>query len=350
MSFYQCPQCQNRWQYPLFKCPDCFLELKKIDGEKVKVIGVSEVNIPTILHPKTPYFALVLEDEKGNRWVQKSEKGYLIGDEFSLESIQGKAAVAIWRIKYDVPEAIEKVIALVGGIKVKQNTKILILPTLLTPKHPHLAENTSPEFLEDLIKYLLQKGANASCIKVAVQSFNNFPIGVSAQKSQLLRVCQKNKISPLDLSKEGFIKKEVSGFSLEISQQVLDNDLIINLPILKLDTKLKIKGAAHNALKFLKKESYLSLQDFHKLQDLLIKVPNILPELLTLAESNVVQKKNKQTVFLGLALASFNPLNLDRVFAEIVMQENLPKYLKDIKIENIPIIGRQIEELKYKVN
>ena len=61
MSFYQCTKCKKTWQYPLEKCPECFLDLKENKGNTFKVIGVSKVSIPTILHPKTPYFVLVLE-------------------------------------------------------------------------------------------------------------------------------------------------------------------------------------------------------------------------------------------------------------------------------------------------
>ena len=56
------------------------------------------------------------------------------------------------------------------------------------------------------------------------------------------------------------------------------------------------------------------------------------------------------TTFLGLTLASFNPLNLDRAFAEIAMLGDLPEYLKKIKIEDIPIAGRAIQELQYEAD
>lgn len=347
--FYQCPKCQKKWQYQITKCPDCFVVLEKMRNGKIKVIGISRVNIPTLLHPNVPYFVLVLEDEKGNKWAQKSIEEYNIGQEFKIETKENKNTVAVWRIKYDILEGMEKVIDLLGGVKVNQDSKILILPTLLAPKHPHLAENTSPQFLENIIKYLLQKNVGAENIKVASQSFNEISIEASAQKSQLLRVCLENKITPLDLSKENFVKKEKNGIVFEISKEVFNNDLIINLPILKLDSKLKLRGAAENVLKFLKKESYLSLQYLHNYQDLLKKIQGVLPDYLTLAESISIQKQDKYTAFLGLILASFSPFNLDRVFAEITMLKDLPEHLKDIKIEHIPITGRQVEELKYDV-
>src|SRR4030042_671923 len=137
--FFQCPKCKRNWQYPIEKCPECFLDLERQPQKKIKVIGVSKINIPTIFHQKVPYFVLLLEDENGNKWVQKSIREYKVGDEFKIELTQDKDAVAIWRIKYDISEAIEKVIEFLGGINVNQGFKVLILPTLTSPVHSYFA-------------------------------------------------------------------------------------------------------------------------------------------------------------------------------------------------------------------
>ena len=347
--FYQCPKCKQAWQYPIEKCPNCFLGLERVLAKEAKVIGVSKVNIPTLLHPKVPYFVLVLEDEKGNRWAQKSIKEYKIGEEFEQKTSQNKDAVAIWRIKYDILEAIEKVVKLLGGLEINPQTKILILPTLISPKHPYLAVNTNPKFLESLINYLVKIGGDIKSIKIAAQSFDEIPIEASAQKSQLLNVCLRHQITPLDLAKGNFVKKTQNNFAFEISEEVFNSDLIINLPILKLDSRLGVKGAAENTLKFLKKESYLSLQYLHSQEEIMEKLPEVLPNYLTVADGLTIQKTTGLTAFFGLTLASFNPLNLDRVFAEITLLGDLPGYLKKIKIEDIPIAGRKVEEVQYNI-
>ena len=347
--FYQCPKCKKIWQYPIEKCPNCFLGLERLLTKTVKVIGVSKVNIPTLLHPKVPYFVLVLEDEKGNKWAQKSIKEYKIGDVVEYELTQDKNAVAIWRIKYDIFEVIEKVIELLGGLEINPQTKILILPTLISPKHPYLAVNTNPKFLESLINYLVKIGGDIKSIKVAAQSFDEIPIEASAQKSQLLDVCLRHQITPLDLAKGNFVKREKNGFTFEISDEVFNADLIINLPILKLDSKLGVRAARENTLKFLKKESYLSLQYLHSQEEIMEKLQEVLPSHLTIADGLTVQKTTGLTTFLGLTLASFSPFNLDRVFAEITLVGNLPEYLKKIKIDDVPITGRKVEEVQYNI-
>jgi uncharacterized protein (DUF362 family) len=348
MAFFQCPKCKNTWQYSISKCPDCFLAVKKLKAKKAKVIGISKVTIPTLLHLKTPYFVLVLEDEQGNRWAQKSFKEYEMDDGFYLEPSQDKRTVSLWKAKYDILEAIEKTVELIGGAGISKDSKILILPTLVSAKHPYFAENTTPEFLEGAIEFLKQRGVDSKNIKICSQSFDDVPIEASAKKSQLLQTALKYKTTLLDLAKTGFREKEINGLSVQISEQAFENDLIINLPKLKLTPSSTVKGAASNILTLLDKESYISLLKNDENYKIVIKrINGILPEYLSLAEGMSIQRSDKIVTSLGLVFASFNSLNLDRIFAETAIIGNLPEYLKDIKIGNIPIAGRQLDEVQY---
>jgi hypothetical protein len=151
---------------------------------------------------------------------------------------------------------------------------------------------------------------------------------------------------PSDLAKSNFQKIDKrEGMTFEISEEVFSNNLIINLPILKIG---KI-SATENILKLIKKENYLGLKYLFAQEQILENLKEVLPQYLTLAEAQTIQKPDKLTTFLGLILASFNSLNLDRIFAEITMTRDLPEYLESVKIENIPILGRLIEELQYEV-
>jgi len=346
--FYECPKCKKTWQYPIEKCPDCFVKLQRQDSKNAKVIGVSQIWIPTPLHPKVPYFVLLLEDEKERKWVQKSIKEYKVGDEFKLEGTQDKNTVAIWRVKYDILEGIEKTVNLLN-VKINPNSKTLILPTLLSPAHPYFAQNTSPQVLDELIKFLAQKGVRRENIKVAGQSFDEFPIEASAQKSGFLSVCQGNQVQMVDFAQKEFKRVEKDDFVFDISEEVFKNDLIINLPILKLDKKLGVRGALENLIRFLKKESFLGLKYLYGEEKLILALKDALPEILTVADAISIQTtKNNFTTFVGLILASFNPLNLDRVFAQIAMID-LPKYLKSVNVDEIEIVGREIGEVQYDV-
>ncbi len=346
MSFYFCSKCQKTWQYPIEKCPDCFSVLERSLSGKAKVVGVSQVKVATTLHPQTPFFALVLEDEKGNRWVHKSSQEYKIGDEIEFNSSTDKNTVAIWRTKHDILEAIEKLVGLLGGIKIKEESKVLVLPSINSPKHPYFAENTSPKFLEAIIDYLLSKGVKSENIKIVAQSFNDVPVGVSATKSQLIDVCKNKKVEPIDLAEKGFIKKGES----DISELVFSSDIIINLPILGLSAKKGIMSATENLLKLAKKESYLGLKYLHDEEEVTKKIIGVLPEVLNVAEAIYIQRQDKANVYFGLALASFNSFNLDRVFAETSMVKNLPAFLKEINLEDIPIVGRRVKEVQFEAD
>ena len=338
--FYQCKKCKKIWQYPIEKCPECFFNTQRMQSRKLKVIGVSRVNTPTLVHPLVPYFALLIEDENGNRFVLKSAKEYKIGDKFQLKKAQGKNEVTIWRVKYDILEGIEKLFELLRVESIKANPKILIVPTLISPKHSYLAENTSPLFVDNLIKYLISNGARPENITLVGQSFNEFPVELCAQKSGLLEICLKNKIQVLDLAKDNFVNKN----NLSVAKVVFDSDFIVNAPILKAGQVCSLE----NILKFLKKEFYL--QNQQNKNDLIKNLIKILPRFITLADGNIIQKQNSFTAFLGVVIGSFNPFYLERVFAEICMQDFLTDLIRDIKIEDIPIVGRAIKEIQYKVN
>ena len=340
--FFQCPNCKKIWQYPIEKCLDCFIETERMPAKKAKVVGISKTTISTIQHQKTPYFILLLEDENNNKWAEKSKKEYKMGEKIVRQTSKDKNAVAVWRIKYDALEGIEKTIELIGGLEINSGTKVLILPTLDSPKHPYFASNTNPRFLEGLIKYLIKEGVENKNIKVVAQSFDEIPVESLAQKSQLLKVCQDYKIIPLDLAGTGFVKKTEEGMNFEISKEIFENDLIINLPILKTGKA----SASENILKFLKKESFLGLKYLYPKEEIIEKLNKILPSYLTIADGETIQKSNQFTVFSGIILSGFDSLNIDRVFNEIIMFKDLPELIKKIKIEDILTVGREIEEVQ----
>jgi len=338
MAFFQCPKCKRVWQYPIEKCPDCFLKLERMKSEKTKVIGGGKTTIPSIFHQKVPYFVYVLEDENKNKWIQKSEKELKVGEEIEIEKAKNKDAVGIWRVKYVFFEAIEKLTKILN-VQFNKNLRILILPTLVKDSHSYFKDNTSPEFLEAAIQFVIENGIEPQNIKVCSQSFDEVEIEKKAVKSGLLGICQRQKVMPLDLAKGNFVKKG----DLEISEEVFKADLILNLPILKIGKA----SSCENLFFLLKKENYLAQKYLYSEIEIFEKLKSQIPEVLTIAEANRVQDKNGIVHYLNLALASFNPKNLDRVFCEITKEKELPEIVKEVKIESIEISGRKISEVEF---
>ncbi len=340
MIFYQCSQCKRRWQYPLAECPYCLISLDKMPEGAVKVCGAAKVNIPTLFHPNTPYNVLVLKDDAGNCWGHKSEKEYQIGAEFAVDKNNDSGAVAVWRVKYDQKEAIGKALDLIGGINIGADAKIVVLPALEKASHSYFRDNTSPEFLAAALELLLEKGAKIENIAVAQQSFGDLPVGAMAQKSGLLAVCQKFGIAPMDLAAGEFVKTG----QFEISQTILGADIVINLVM----EKMGRASACENIFFVLKKENYEAQAYLSSKADIAAALAPLLENMIVVGEAEFVPRSNKLAVFLGLALASKSAANSDRIFNEIAQSFKLPEIIKNISLENIPLVGRTIKEVQYQ--
>ena len=229
--------------------------------------------------------------------------------------------MAVWRVKSDVAEAVDKVLELIGGINIDQDTKLAVLPTLAKPSHAYFRDNTSPEFLAAVLEILLAKGAKKENIAVVGQSFDDMPAAAIAQKSGLLDACQKFGIMPRDLSAGEFEKAE----KFEIAKDVLAADLVINLAT----EKIGQASAAANLLKVLKKENYLGQKYLSSEAEIIAELePALKKNLIVVGEAENVQRSNKLTCFTGLVLASKSPVDVDRVFNEIAQSFKCRKPLR----------------------
>lgn len=82
---WKCGKCGKQWTYPVTKCIFCEGIVGIVEPSSLIVKGMTEVLIPSIEHPKVPYFNLLLEDEDGNYHIRKSFKGYNIGEQLIIE-------------------------------------------------------------------------------------------------------------------------------------------------------------------------------------------------------------------------------------------------------------------------
>ncbi len=337
--FYKCPQCNKVWQFPVKKCPECFVDVEKQLSNNIKVISVSKVNVPTLQHPQVPFYVLVLEDENKNKWNFKSAKEYHEGDNFKISQIKSKDDVAVWSYKYDYLETFQYLDYILNTIEITPETKILILPSLYSAKHPYLRENTSPEFLDGCLEFLIAKGANTQNIVLGAQSFDDIPIQVKAKKSLLLDVVAKYNVMPLILSDQETQEKE--------GQKIIDTkvDLIINLPILNVGHA----NASYNLLYLLEKDNFLSQKQEYPEEDIIKKLLRNLPQVLTIADAVEISNQDLINKFTSNVYASYNSLYLDRIFGEAVMDENMPKILDNIKLTDINMAGRSMLEIKFKL-
>lgn len=334
--FYICSKCKRRWEYPLRDCPYCFTGLEKMKNKTAKVAGAVKVAIPTLFHPNVPYYVLLLEDEFGNKWAHKSEREYASGE--ALEFEPNENAVAIWRVKHDIGEALEKVLELISGISFGADSKIAVIPSLEKASHAYFRDNASPEFLAAILELLLARGARAENIVVGAQSFGDLPTATLAQKSGLLEVCQRLKIAAQDLAEGEFEK--IGKF--EISKTILGADLVVNLAMQKMGQA----AATKNMFSVLKKENYLGQKYLSSEAEMAAELEPRLKNMVVVGEAENVQRTNKLTAFTGLILAGKSARNVDRVFNEIALPFKMPEIIKNFDLPTV--VGRSVKEVQYQ--
>jgi 3-hydroxybutyryl-CoA dehydrogenase len=82
---YYCGSCKKFWTYPVEKCIFCGGNISQKEETKYRVIGYSEIHVPSMGNERVPYFVNILEDEDGQKIIRKSSTRYQIGDNFTFE-------------------------------------------------------------------------------------------------------------------------------------------------------------------------------------------------------------------------------------------------------------------------
>lgn len=82
---YYCNECEKWWNHPIKKCIFCGGDVHEVVETKFKVIGFTQIQVPSTENPKVPYFNYLLEDKNGNKIIIKSFKEHEIGESLDLE-------------------------------------------------------------------------------------------------------------------------------------------------------------------------------------------------------------------------------------------------------------------------
>jgi uncharacterized OB-fold protein len=77
---YYCENCKKWWSYPVERCIFCGYDIQEFSETRYKIIGFTEVHVPSTNNEKVPYFVYLLEDKNGNKKIIKSFDRHEIGD------------------------------------------------------------------------------------------------------------------------------------------------------------------------------------------------------------------------------------------------------------------------------
>jgi uncharacterized protein (DUF362 family) len=335
-----CEKDNKKWLYPVKNCIYCKGPVKKQISTKLKVIGLTKVNIPSPMHPIIPYNVILLEDEFGNRIPKKTMKNYIIGDDYAVEKAKTDDAVVITKVKYDLGEALKESLKLLNVLEIKEDDRILIKPSIIEPAYAYQAVTTNPDLIEAFLSYLKENGVKD--VIIAEQAMIGNDTLDSARKSGILGLCEKHKIPFLDLSKAGYVEKD--GF--RVAKEVVERK-VVNIPVMKTNSQLGISGAIENLIRATSEETQKSMfkEDIEKILPKLVKV---LPCFLNIGDATIGLHGQGPTIqgepaFLNTIFASKDPVALDNVFVEFGMFAQ-PHYLENKHVE---IVNNEIEAVKF---
>ncbi len=338
---------KRKWIYPVKEDIHTNGKIKKQVSTKAKVIGITKVNIPSPMHPITPYFVLLLEDEFGSRMPKKTMHEYSIGDTYDPKPAQSDTAVVLTKIKYDIEEYLKDTMRLLDA-EVKPSDKILIKPSIIEAAYPYQAVCTNPKVIDAIIVWLKEKGITD--IIVGEQAFE---IMDAAKKSEILDVCKKQNVNFVDLGAGDFVDKTIKDMTLRVHKEVSERR-IINVPVLKTHAQLGVAGALENLMRLLHPKTQKEMYD-RGIHDTLPLISDAFPGTISIGDASIGLHGQGpgslgEPAFLNMFYASKNPLALDTVFVATSMLP-IPKYieqaaklgLKGSNLKEIEIVGDDLQ-------
>lgn len=357
-----CEKCNKKWIYPVEKCVHCKGAISKQKGTLLKVIGITKVNIPSPMHPITPYNIILLEDEHGSKMPKKTMKEYNIGDNYVEQKASSDGAVSVVKKKYDTYEAVKSAVELANQLDFFMPTgKFLLKPSIAVSAYYYQAATTNPEVVNAVIQLLLESGVKKEDIIVAEQGFAGVDAVEAASRSGIMEICKKHGIQFQDISKGPF-EQIGSEMKFSIFKEAIGRK-IINIPIMKTSQQFGISGAVENLLRLADEQTQNMIfeNDFDRAMPKLAKAISENSQTLNIADATLGMQGQGPTAlgepaFLNLIFASKSPSNIDAVFCDIAMLDTPQHILKSesigigrIKIEDIEVVGNEPDALRYPI-
>lgn len=279
------------------------------------------------------------------------------------------SSVAISRCAaYDlsrITTSLDKLIDQLGGIDcfVSSGQKVLVKPNMLSAKSPDAAVTTHPVLLEAVILLVQQSGG--------IVSIGDSPSAVYKglkrywENTGYREVAERTGVRLLNFEAGGTLRQEINGRVYHIARDVMEADVVINLPKMKTHGLTLYTGAVKNVYgcvpgfqKALYHKQFPHPDDF---SEILLDVFACVQPALTIMDAICAMEGNGPSTGtprdVGLLLASDNGVSLDAV-ANFIMgygdDEVATTHLAgkrglgETRMSKIEIFGETLEAVRIK--
>jgi len=262
-----------------------------------------------------------------------------------------------------VEDALRELLRPLGGIEafVKPGQQVLLKPNLLSGKDPARAVTTHPEIVRGMVRLVQQAGG---AVSVGDSPGLGKPAQV-AQKAGIMTVVEETGARFASFEESVPVRIGAGTFhQLELARDILDADVIINLPKLKTHQMMGLTCGVKNLFGAVvgMRKVRLHLQagaDKSYFALMLLDLAKQVAPALTVVDAVVGMEGNGpgsgEPVPIGALLAGANPLAIDAVACELVglnpetvwtqkvaLQRNLPGAL----LAELELYGETLETLK----
>jgi len=284
-----------------------------------------------------------------------------------MHSVPKDAQVSLQKLEsYDPAKtfaALEKLLIPLGGMSafVKPGDKVLIKPNLLAGKSPEKAVTTHPEIVRAVIRLVQNAGGKVSVgDSPGIGSAENV-----ARKSGILAVAEETGCRFVPFTTSVTIHPQKGTFhQFEVARDILEADVIINLPKLKTHQMMGLTCGVKNmfgAVVGLRKPR-LHLQagtDKAFFALMLLELCEALAPTLTIVDAVIGMEGegpgSGDPVQIGALLAGSHPLAIDTVATELVgmqasqvwtLQQAINTGRPYTRIQQLELCGTPLQSLK----
>lgn len=263
----------------------------------------------------------------------------------------------------EVEKALETLLEPAGGMAafVRPGQKVLLKPNMLAGKEPELAVTTHPEIVRAVIHMVQKAGGN---VAVGDSPGIGSPRQV-ARRCGILAVIEETGAEFAPFSESVPIRPQGSTFhQLEIARDILDAEVIINLPKLKTHQMMGLTCGVKNLFGAVvgMRKPRLHLQagaDKAFFALMLLELAEHIAPALTITDAVTAMEGDGpgsgDPVHIGALLASSNPLALDTVACELVGMRQQEVWTQQVaaashrqgsQLNQIELSGTPLEELR----